>query len=629
MLDLGRQIERADFLLDYAAFCKSCGYNTIVLYLEASVRTSVTSFFNPAQSYSLDELRSIVEGMESLGLDVIPAFENMFHMEKFFAYKELEHFSELTDEREEGRKLSPPHYKRGAAGCVTNPELLAFTDAYVREVCSVFHSPYVHMGMDEIFEFAECERCKQVLATGKTKQDLFYGLIMHNYELIRSLGREMWMWDDFFEYYDVVERLPRDIVFCNWNYFFMGNEPRGKWTGRTKRDWFARYEDLGFRYVFCSKATNVSSSYNIDALTSYAEKHAPFGAMMTTWERADCFYDGLKPAIAYGGKKWSGEISSEADKIALYASFLGGDEELSKLLLSISAPDFTFGYFDVTNVADGPYHVIEMYKKQLAYALGEFEKRELSLARGANPVLADIYDNLSEQYALLSLAGIGNEVFNAYEKGGANADVYEPILSAAETRFRAIAANGDALWARSREGIVSCCNSWKNHCAGNLALVEQIRTALRAVENQRFGIFCADWMLPDTYSMVKGEILVKYVGDDAETLVYNGSIKTGLTMFDVSGCYEMRYRMQARAIEYAIVHVYGEGDAFPTHFSYFDGTTKRDVVRVERLYGVVKDEQNVLSHGVAFAQMGYGDGEAHLNDMSLARIKSGIKLYFK
>lgn len=630
MLDLGRQIESAEFLKSYAAFCRQCGYNTIVLYLEASVRTSVTPFFDEDKSYSLDELRSIVEYMESIGLDVIPAFENMFHMERFFIYKELEDFSELTDEPSQGRKLSAPPYTRGSAGCVTDPKLTMFMDAYIREVCSVFHSPYVHMGMDEIFEFAECERCKRVLATGKTKKDLFYDLIMRNYELVRSLGREMLMWDDFFEYYDVVERLPRDIIFCNWNYFFMGAEPRGKWTGRTKRDWFSLYDELGFRYIFCSKATNAATAYNIECLTNYAEKHTPFGAMMTTWERADCFYDCLKPAIAYGGKLWQEGRVSEAEKTALYASFLDGDKALAKALLSLYAPDFTFGYYDVTRVTDGPYYAMEMYKRQLGYVLGEFEKRNVRIANGANTVLADIYDNLSEQYASLQLVGLGSRLFDDYEKGGVtDLAEYEAVLDEVAERFRRIAKNGDELWKKDRQGVTSCFGAWKRHCTGNSSLVDKIYKEVRSLKNKPFNVLLADLMLPDTYSMIKGELIVKYVGDEEETKVYGGTLKTSLTMFDVSGCYEMRFRLEPRELEYAIFNAYGEGDIFPVHFSYFDGKRKRDVARVEKLGGAVADEENLLTHDVKFARMGYGDGEAHLNDMQLAKVKSGVKLYFK
>lgn len=629
MLDLGRQIENIQFLKEYAKFCKKYGYNTIVLYLEASVRTSVTPFFDKKRSYSLEELQNIVSYMESIGLDVIPAFENVFHLEKFFLYKELENFSEFTDEATQGRGLYSSLYVRGAAGCIANSDFLTFMDTYIKEVCSVFHSRYVHMGMDELFEFAECDNCKSVLSVDKTKKDLFYDLIMHNYELVHSFGKEMLMWDDFFEYYDVVARLPRDIILCHWDYFFIGDEPKGKWTGRIKRDWLSLYEELGFRYIFCSKATNTASAYNIERLTNYAKRYAPFGAMMTTWERADCFYYCLKPAIAYGGMLWRKQFVSEKEKIALYADFLDGDTALAKMLLSLYAPDFTFGYFDVTHVTDGPYHVIEMYKRQLCYVLSKFEKRNVCVADGANLVLADIYDNISEQYALLQIAGLGNRIFDDYERDGIlSLSEYEATLDEIVGRFQNIEKNGNMLWKKDRQSIVSCLNAWERRCTGNINLVENIRRDIHSLAGKQFYVFLADLMLPDTYSIIKGELLVRYVGDNEETVVYQGTLKTSLTMFDVAGCYELRFRLDARKIEYAIFNVYGEGDIFPVRFSYWDGQKKHEVVRVETLGGLVENENNVLTNSVEFAHMGYGNGEEHLKDIQLSRIKSGLKIYF-
>ena len=83
-IDLARQKERVDFVKNQMAFCKDNGYNTILLYLEAVVRTSVTEFFDNEDSYSLQEIADLVNYGESIGLDVVPAFETLAHMEKFF-----------------------------------------------------------------------------------------------------------------------------------------------------------------------------------------------------------------------------------------------------------------------------------------------------------------------------------------------------------------------------------------------------------------------------------------------------------------------------------------------------------------------------------------------------------------
>ncbi len=629
MFDLSSQKESVDFMKNYAGFCKKCGYNTIILGLNASVRTSVTSFYDVNDSYSKEEIKDLVDSLEAMGLDVIPAFENMFHMEKILAYKELEDLSEFTDEREQGRKLSPPRYKRGAAGCVTNKKLYAFMDAYIKEVCMLFRSKYVHMGMDEIFEFAECPRCKAVLKSGKTKEDLFRGLILHNHELVRSLGREMMMWSDFFEYYDVLEEIPNDIIMCHWDYYFIGYEPRGKWTGRIKKDWFRIYDDLGFRYMLCSKATETSSAFNIETLTRYADKFRPFGAMMTTWEKSASFYDCLKPAIAYGGKLWNSIKGAKVDLIGLYADFLDGDRELANVLLSLYEPEIALGYFDVTNVTERRHHVIAAYEVHLKYVLGEFEKRNVSLKKGGNPVLCDIYDNLSEKYAMLCLSNLGDRIFDDYEVDGVtDIGFYNGVIDEAIERFTAAKENGDVLYEKDRKDIVSFNDAYESKYRNNIALAEKIRKDILAVKGKKFSVFCLDLMLPDTYSMIKGELIVKYKNDEKETVIYSGTVKTILTAFDVSGCYTLCFRLDNKPIEYAVFNAYGEGDIYPVHFAWFNGKTKLDATRCEKLYGRVINEQNVLSYDVAFAEMGYGNGKEHIDDMSLAKKKSGLKVYF-
>ena len=70
-MDLARQKEQPDFVRGQMDFCRANGYNTILLYLEASVRTSVTPFFAVSSSYSLAELADMVNYGESIGLDVI------------------------------------------------------------------------------------------------------------------------------------------------------------------------------------------------------------------------------------------------------------------------------------------------------------------------------------------------------------------------------------------------------------------------------------------------------------------------------------------------------------------------------------------------------------------------------
>ena len=64
-IDLGRQKEKIEFVKSFVDNAKKWGYNAIILYLECCVRTSVTPFLDEDDSYSLNELKSIVDYIEN------------------------------------------------------------------------------------------------------------------------------------------------------------------------------------------------------------------------------------------------------------------------------------------------------------------------------------------------------------------------------------------------------------------------------------------------------------------------------------------------------------------------------------------------------------------------------------
>ena len=74
-LDLGRQKERFDFIKGFVDNAKKWGYNTIILYIECSIRTKVTPFSDENDTYSLEEIKAIADYIENKGLNAIPAFE--------------------------------------------------------------------------------------------------------------------------------------------------------------------------------------------------------------------------------------------------------------------------------------------------------------------------------------------------------------------------------------------------------------------------------------------------------------------------------------------------------------------------------------------------------------------------
>ncbi len=626
-IDLARQKEQVEFVKNQMKFCRANGYNTVLLYLEASVHTSVTAFFDKASSYSLDEIADIVNYGESIGLDVVPAFETLAHMEKFFVYEQLYDLAEFDDEHNQGRDFCSMLYPHGSHGCVTNPRLQSFTDSYVTEVCRVFHSKYVHMGMDEMFQFACCDDCKRVIDGGVTKQQLFVNFVLHARALVGGMGRTMLMWDDMLEYYPVAELLPRDIVLCNWNYIYVGVSPRGKWTGRSGVDPFALYDKLGFRYMFCCKAGNLSQAFNVDSYTAYAQKHNPLGAILTSWERSDCFYPCLQPVVAYTGRLWSGMLNGKTS-VDVFAEYVGNDD-LSERLVNLFAPDFVFCHTDITNVAEENNHVISAYIARLNATLKAFERYKAAHIDDVNDVFDDLHANLALQYAQLSLSALGNKVFDEYEYGGvATVQPYLATIERAETLFDTAQNIGGKLWAKYRGGITSYGNAWQSLCKGNKQLVADLRKDLDSVVGQKRGVLRLRFMLPDTYASIRTEVFVRYVGQSEDTLLYRGSTKTMLTMLDVSGEYVLRFATEPQPIEYVLFAAYGEGAQYPVYAEHFDGNFWHAPVAAKIACGIVKNEQNILHNNASFVVLGIDDGRAHLDDMSLCKQRNAIEIVF-
>ncbi len=614
-LDLARQKERVDFVKSYADFAVQNGYNALVLYLENAVRTPDTKFFSHDDTYSAEEITEIVNYAENLGLDVIPALENLDHLEKFFCYPQLEGFAEIEN-NSQGRGFYP--FERGSCGCITNDELHKFMDKYLTDVCALFNSEYVHVGLDEPFDLAVCPRCVQKAnQVGKAK--MFLDHILHTYELVKSMGKRMMMWDDFFEYADIVDQLPRDIILCNWNYVFMDDEPNGHWTNRIKKDWFQLYDQLGFDYMFCTYAHRASSTYNVDTFTRYAQLHNPIGAIMTTWRRSESFYQGAYPSIAYAGQLWSGICG---DKRQVYSKLLG-NQQVADLILSWNIVECGYN-LNVAKVCEGDYMLKLIYRDMLAYNLQQL-KGYLDKNNTVYDILLDIYNYTMEVYLNLRIQQLGVEIFNNYVARNDSVDRFIEEISDVEQQYLYIKTGCDYLWEKYRSGIKSCFDRYQNKFNGIFNKLAQLKKDV--LDNDK-GVLYVDLMLYDAYPTVKTQIKIKYV-DQEEQLLFDGVTKPTVALFETGGCYQYRFAIDNKQVEYILFAVSGEGALYPLHFRYFADGKKYVTQSATPLCGIVQNLQNLQFEDTRFAQFGNDDGIAHFNDINLSKVQHQAKIIFK
>ncbi len=619
-LDLARQKENMAFIKKYIDFAKEWNYTHVLFYLENAVRTKDTPFFNKEETYSEEEILEMVSYANEKGIDIIPAFENLGHQEKFLMYKELEDFSEITDYRTQGRGFHA--YERGTVGCLSNPKFIEFIDKYIFDVASLFTSPYIHMGLDEPFDFAVCDKCRARLEKGETKSQMFLDHILRSHKLCKRINKRMMMWDDFFEYADVIESLPRDIIMCNWNYSYIAEEPNGHWTNRIKRDWFKYYQDRGFDYMFCVYAHRASSTYNLETFTKYGAKHSPLGAIMTTWCRNDSFYEGAMPFIAYGGSLWAGKVKNKEDAIDVYAKLLG-----SKTLASVVYNNTSFGCSNwrPDEICENDVMLRYVERKTQSVIIPIMESEIEKLTGEQKDIAEDIYSVTLNAYMGLKLAYIAEQIFDRYESGKEMPDFSADVkfIKDGYTKIKAIA---DRLWQKNRPDILSCGDSFNKKYEGIFKNIENLEKRLSNIE--RGGVLSVEYMLPEIFLSAEVKIKVKHKGEE-EVEIYSDRLSPSVSGYDVAGCFTYRFKIKNKPVEYVKFGVFKEGAYYPVHFRCLVNGVKYVVDNAECVSGVCKDLQNLKTDDARFAMVGVEDGIAHFNDIDLGKPLNEIKVTFK
>lgn len=302
-IDLARQRESIDTLDRFMAFAASWGFNTVQLYLEGVVRTKSFPYRDASLSYSEQDAARIAECARSHGLAVVPATATIGHAEHFLSCPEL---SELAEPR---RPVIGSHTL-----CSSNPRTFEFLAGYLADLADIFPGESIHIGGDEAWSFATCPTCMERRRGGAGFADLYSEHVMRIYEIVQSLGRRMWMWDDMIVDYmpQLLETLPRDIVMCHWEYGKTRLTPAGAmghFNDSARYDALAIYDRLGYDVVICPRVMDMD---NVIGFTDYARLHKVYGGLQTIWELSKVFLPSAMTQVAFAGRLWQ-SIDQKAD----------------------------------------------------------------------------------------------------------------------------------------------------------------------------------------------------------------------------------------------------------------------------------------------------------------------------
>ncbi len=301
-LDVARHMETPDYICRYADFAARHGFNTLVLYLEGRVRTKTFPFRPRKESYSLQDMEQVVTHARVAGLDVVPVVSTLGHCEQFLACKELAHLAETRDGRARFGQPRP----NPDVFCTALNETYAFFEAYFKELAQVFTGPHWHVGLDESWDMGFCDLCRERWAA-EGLGSIFTRHVVRNEQMLRKLGKRMWMWDDFYELFpDELKKTPRRVVQCHWGYEDLVDleGQKAHFVNRWRQDWLTVYEQLGLDVIVCP----ARNYWNIQNFTDYARRHRVLGGLLTQWEGTARLKPGNSAVISFGGHLWNNKI---------------------------------------------------------------------------------------------------------------------------------------------------------------------------------------------------------------------------------------------------------------------------------------------------------------------------------
>ncbi len=370
-LDLARQPETVATIKKWIVRSAIFKMNRLGLYLEDAFTYRACPGVAPEGALDAASYREIDRYGRAWGVEVYPMMNCYGHMENFLRDKKLSRLSEGRD------KKNAKSWLGDASGtiCAELPEARAFLRDQIQEWGELSTSPFLHVGMDECFNFASCPLCfEKARRYGAGKVFLDHLLFLR--ETAASVGKTIGIWDDIVYWIpEIVKEIPKDVVLFDWNYSHITSPRRYCELNHMATDpgrWLVDQE--GFSMVACP-ATNLE---NIHSYRSYCDSHAIKGFHVTTWELSHKFLEECVNGYVFGAEAaWArSPVSIEVYPERLAAAWYGTRDERVAAAAAGALPN----YSDHGNDRRAPASLIRHELSAEAFEASRSLRRLLTLA---------------------------------------------------------------------------------------------------------------------------------------------------------------------------------------------------------------------------------------------------------
>lgn len=287
--------------LDFINRARLANYDTIVIGCYDLVRFESLPWLARPNAITKEQLMSIVKYAKRSGLDVVPEIPLLTHQENLFAKLQKYQLNKYTY-----NPLAPGTYE----------DIFKLID----EVISIFQPSAFHIGHDEVCGIGILKEkgllpCNPALTADQFLADV---IKIHNY--LRGKGLEVWMWGDSLldpsmsanpdkhyhgdaSYSQIVDRLPKDIVICDWHYHTSSPDSslRGGFPITDKFPSVDFFIGKGLR-VIGATWNDQRTTKNFSSYIANLKNKQCIGMMATTWYHKQTDYDKVKNIIDYSSE---------------------------------------------------------------------------------------------------------------------------------------------------------------------------------------------------------------------------------------------------------------------------------------------------------------------------------------
>lgn len=204
-IDLRIQVMTMPALKSFAKELADFGINTLVMEWEASYPYEKHATISNKYAYTREQVKDFVNYCDSLGIDVIPLQQCFGHVEYILRH------SRYADLRESNKDISQ------VCPSKVEEDQKLFSDLFA-DMASLHNSKYIHIGGDETRLLGHCPVCSaKVAEEGKSK--LFADYLTMICKTVTKMGKIPVLWSDIvLKYPQVVDQLPKETVYVDWNY---------------------------------------------------------------------------------------------------------------------------------------------------------------------------------------------------------------------------------------------------------------------------------------------------------------------------------------------------------------------------------------------------------------------------